>query len=384
LDLEVQYWALLANGIGTVEACRTLGISRCSGRRWRVEAAGLGRSRSSEVAEAEHSSRWLSRLERQRIASLRRDGCGVREIARQLGRAPSTISRELNRNTARRDRCYDGDLAHSRARQRARRPRLTRIAADEQLCELVQSLLELEWSPEQIAGHLRLSYPDRPWWHVCHETIYQALYRGGRGGLSRALTAKLRTGRGLRHRRRRPDQRSARYVAPARLIDQRPAAAADRGRLGDWEGDLIVGPRNRSAIGTLVDRRSRLLRLVHLPHGHTAAACRAAIELVMASVPPSVRLTLTWDQGTEMAEHHLLAAQFAEGIYFAHPGSPWMRGSNENTNGLLRQYFPKKTDLNTITIDDLQRVEDRLNHRPRKMFGWRTPSQIYSDNLVTP
>jgi transposase, IS30 family len=381
LDVEAQYWALLTNGIGTVEACQTLGIARKTGYRWRAETGGLAPER---LPESGHSSRFLSLLDRQRIATLRRAGCSVREIARRLGRAASTISRELRRNTARHDRCYDGDLAHARARQRARRPRRTRIGRDEQLRELVASLLGLEWSPEQIAGHLRLAYPERRSWHVCHETIYQALYHGGKGGLSRTLTAKLRTGRPLRRHRRRSDVRRPRFVAPAQLIDSRPPSVEDRGRLGDWEGDLIVGRSSQSAIGTLVERRSRLVRLVHLPDGHSAVRCREAIEVVLASVPAAARRTLTWDQGSEMAEHHLLAVLFGEGIYFAHPASPWLRGTNENTNGLLRQYFPKKTDLRRYTLEDLRQAEDRLNHRPRKILGWRTPAEVYTAELMTP
>lgn len=381
LDVEAQYWALLANGIGTVDACRTLGIGRKTGYWWRAETGGLAPER---LPEGGHSSRFLSLLDRQRIATLHRAGCGVREIARRLGRAPSTISRELRRNTARHDRYYDGDLAHARARQRARRPRRSRIGRDPRLREIVQELLEDEWSPEQIAAHLRTVYPDQPSWHVCHETIYQALYHGGKGGLSRTLTAKLRTGRPLRRHRRRADVRQPRFVAPAQLIDHRPAEVENRSRIGDWEGDLIVGRMSQSAIGTLVERRSRLVRLVHLPDGHSASRCRAAIEQVMASLPVSARLTLTWDQGSEMAEHHLLAVMFGEGIYFAPPASPWLRGTNENTNGLLRQYFPKKADLRAYTVDDLRRVEERLNRRPRKVLGWRTPAEVFAADLVAP
>lgn len=230
--MEVQFWAPLANGIVPVEASRTLDIGRKTGYQWRPETGGLAPER---LPEGGRSSRLLSLLDRQRVATLRRAGCGVRDNARRLGRAPSTISRELRRNTARHDRHYDGDLAHSRARQRALRPRRTRISRDEQLRGLVKELLELEWSPEQIAGHLRVAYPDQPEWHICHETIYQALYHGGKGGLSRTLTAKLRTGRPLRRHRRRNDSRRSRFVAPAQLIDKRPAAVEGRGRLGDWE-----------------------------------------------------------------------------------------------------------------------------------------------------
>jgi IS30 family transposase len=203
----------------------------------------------------------------------------------------------------------------------------------------VQSKLEDEWSPEQIAAHLRLAFPDEPSRHLCHETIYQALYRGARGGLNRRLTKRLRTGRPLRKHRRRPDQRRSRYVVPHQRIDQRPAIVTERSRLGDWEGDLIVGPMSKSAVATLVERRSRFLRLIHLPEGHRADRLLAALQTELVSVAAGKRLTLTWDQGSEMARHDEVAGLFSEGVFFANPGSPWMRGTNENTNGLVRQYL---------------------------------------------
>jgi IS30 family transposase len=305
-------------------------------------------------------------LERQRIATLRRDGLGVREIAQELGRSPSTISRELRRNTAAHDRSYDGDLAHARARQRLRRPRRGRLLVDHELRALVEAKLELEWSPEQIAGWLRTTFPDQRDWHVCHETIYQALYLGGRGGLRRQLTRRLRTGRPLRKRRRRPTARQTRFVTPGRLIDQRPDIAERRERVGDWEGDLIVGRSNRSAIATLVDRRSRYLHLVALPHGHDANAVRDALIAALAELPAAARHTLTWDQGSEMAHHQHIGEHLQQGVFFAYPASPWLRGTNENTNGLLRQYFPKGSDLSTHGPEELRGVQDRLNTRPRK------------------
>jgi IS30 family transposase len=373
LDLESEYWLLLAAGVGTVEACRQLGIGRKTGYRWRAENGGLP---PVQLPEPVRSNRFLSLTERQRIATLHREGLGVRAIATMIGRAPSTVSRELRRNTLAHDRCYDGDLAHARARQRTRRPRRSRLIDDALLRAEVQTRLELEWSPEQIAAHLRTAFPNRPSWHVCHETIYQALYHGGKGGLSRQLTRRLRTGRPLRKRRRRADQRRTRFVAPAVLIDQRPTAALDRTRYGDWEGDLIVGAAGRSAIGTPVDRASRYLLLVHLPTDRTAEAIRDALIAVLGRLPESLRLTLTWDQGSEMACHDQIAPLLQEGVFFAHPGSPWQRGTNENTNGLLRQYFPKRTDLSVHTPADLQAVQDRLNSRPRKTLGWRTPAEV--------
>jgi transposase, IS30 family len=375
LGLESEYWRLLHSGVGTAQACRAVGIGRKTGYRWRAENGGIPPVR---LAEAALSTRYLSRLERHRISSLREQGHGMREIARRIGRAPSTVSRELARNLSPHDHnLYDGDLAHDRARERARRRRRARLAQDAHLRDEVQAKLELEWSPEQIAAWLRAAYPDRVSWHVCHETIYQALYHGGKGGLRRELTRRLRTGRPLRKRRRRAHQRLTRFISPALLIDHRPLIVEQRTRLGDWEGDLITGRSNQSAIGTLVDRTSRYVRLVHLPGGHSAAELRAAMTLVMDSLPARAWQTLTWDQGSEMALHHLIAAGFADGVYFAHPASPWQRGSNENTNGLLRQYFPKRTDLRVHGPDVLKAVEDRLNNRPRKTLGWQTPAQIF-------
>jgi IS30 family transposase len=357
-----------------------VGIGRKTGYRWRAQNGGLPPVR---LAESARTGRFLSLLERQRIATLRERGLGVREIARRLDRAPSTISRELRRNLRPHDQNrYDADLAHARARERTRRVRRTRLSNDPALRAVVAGLLGQDWSPEQIAAHLRQAYPERRSWHVCHETIYQALYHGGKGGLSRTLTRRLRTGRPLRRRRRRAQQRQVRFVVPAKLIDQRPPEVETRMRIGDWEGDLIVGRLSRSAIGTLVDRRSRYLRLVHLPQGHNAEAHRAAMQLVLVTLPAASRRTLTWDQGVEMAYHDQLADYFTEGIYFAHPASPWMRGTNENTNGLLRQYFPKGTDLRAYGPVDLADVEHRLNNRPRKILGWRTPAQIFHTPLA--
>ena len=380
LDVETEYWQLLKNGVGTKAACGIVGITRKTGYRWRAENGGIPPVRLAETAR---TSRYLSLLERQRIATLRERGVGVREISRRIGRSPSTVSRELHRNVRPHDRSrYDGDLAHARARQRARRLRDARLSRDEALRAVVQHRLEMDWSPEQIAAHLRTAFPEQRSWHICHETIYQALYHGGKGGLSRALTRRLRTGRPLRKRRRRPDTRSVRFIAPGLLIDRRPAVVELRSRVGDWEGDLIVGRMSQSAIGTLVDRRSRLVRLVHLPDGHSAERFRLAVTPVLESLPAQTRLTLTWDQGSEMARHDLLAEHFTDGIYFAHPASPWLRGTNENTNGLLRQYFPKRFDLRVFGPDDLRAAEQLLNHRPRKILGWRTPHEVFTTGLT--
>jgi transposase, IS30 family len=367
LEVEAEYWQLLKAGVGTVAACRMVGSPARPATDGGPRTVGSHRCGWPRRARAGTCRCWSASGSRPCAAAA--SACGRSPDA--FGRSPSTVSRELRRNLRPHDQhIYDGDLAHARARQ----PRLHR---DHELRELVQAKLELEWSPQQIAAYLRVAYPDRPDWHLCHETIYQALYHDGKGGLSRQLTRRLRTGRPLRKRRRRADQRRIRFVAPALLLDHRPATVEQRVRVGDWEGDLLVGRMSQSAIGTLVDRTSRYLKLVHLPDGHSAEQLWLALTEVMVRVPQQARLTLTWDQGSEMACHNRVAEHFAEGIYFAHSASPWQRGTNENTNGLLRQYFPKQTDLGVHTLADLLAVEERLNHRPRRVLGWQTPAQVF-------
>ena len=276
LVVEDEYWALILAGVGTVDACRQTGITRKTGYRWRLERGGVP---SARLTEEQRSGRYLSLLERQRIAALRARGLTIREIAARLSRAPSTVSRELHRNLRRHDRdIYDATLADARARHRAKRSRGGRLLHDLELRTEVQGKLLLEWSPQQIAAWLRLEFPDKPTWHVCHETIYQALYSARKGGLSMDLTKRRRTDRPLRKRRRRPNQRAIRFITPSQLIDARPAIVDDRDRLGDWEGDMFVGRLNQSAIGTVVDRMSRFVRLVHIPSGHTAEAFAAALS----------------------------------------------------------------------------------------------------------
>lgn len=394
LEVESEYWRLISEGVGTVEACRRVGVSRKTGYRWRHENGGLPPTRrpataadDGDAGQGNHPpaqrGRYLTLLERQRIAALRREGLGVRAIAVLLVRSPSTISRELRRNTARHDRAYDGDLAHSRAGERARGARnAPRVSIDTVLRALIHSKLELQWSPEQIAAYLRETFPARRLWHLCHETIYRAVYRGGANGLSRTLSRHLRTRRPMRRRRRPAGVRRPRFVIPATLIDHRPPVVQERSRIGDWEGDLIVGRQSKSAIVTLVERRSRLVKFVHLPGGHTAADLRRALVPALLALPAVARKTLTWDQGSEMADHDRIASLFQDGLFFAHPGSPWERGSNENTNGLARQYFPKGQDLSVFTPAMLADAETRLNGRPRKTLGWRTPLQVFAAEVA--
>ena len=254
----------------------------------------------------------------------------MREISRRLGRSPSTISRELRRTMRRHDRGkYDAVLAHARSREKARRARGGLIGKDLVLRDLEQEKLILDWSPKQISFWLRETHPQKKSWHVCHETIFQAVYWPRNSGLTRKLTAHLHK------RRRRPDVRSPRFIAPATLIDHRPAVIEERSRLGDKEGDLIIDTKSRSAIGTLVDRKSGyVLLLLHLPDTHPAVEVNAALTVTLSKLPPHLRRTLTWAHGSEMANHDKIASLFDDGVFFAHPGKPWQRGSNENMNGL--------------------------------------------------
>ena len=379
LSVEDAYWKLILTGVGPIEAARRIGIARTTGFRWRAERGGVAPLR---MLEADRHTRYLSSIERERLAVLRREGLSMREISRRLGRSPSTISWELRRNMRRHDRGkYDAVLAHARSREKARRDRGGRIGKDLVLRDLVQEKLTQDWSPEQISFWLRETHPQKKSWHVCHETIYQAVYWPRNSGLTRKLTTHLRTGRPLRKRRRRPDVRTPRFIAPATLIDHRPAVVEERSRLGDWEGDLIIGTKTRSAIGTLVDRKSGYVLLLHLPSTHTAVEVNVALTATMSQLPPHLRHTLTWDQGSEMASHDKIAPLFDDGVFFAHPGKPWQRGSNENMNGLLRQYFPKHSDLSIHNADALKAIAAKLNDRPRKRLNWISPAQLFTAGL---
>jgi IS30 family transposase len=378
------------------------------------------------------SGRYLSFVEREEIALLRAQDAGVREIARRLGRSPSTISRELRRNAATRGGRleYRATNAQWHADRRARRPRTSKLAANEQLRSYVQDRLgglvkrpdgtplpgpdvawigrrhgrrkdrrwATSWSPEQIAHRLRVDFPDDESMRVSHEAIYQALYVQGRGALRRELTACLRTGRALRVPRARTQGRGKKFVTPEVLISARPAEVEDRAVPGHWEGDLILG-LNKSAIGTLVERTTRFTMLLHLPPmeghgvqprvkngpplaGHGAEAVRDAIVAAITQLPEELRRSLTWDQGAEMAQHAQLRIDADLQVFFCDPHSPWQRGTNENTNGLLRQYFPKGTDLSQHSADDLAAVALTLNTRPRKTLGWRTPAEALNDYLL--
>jgi IS30 family transposase len=425
-----RFWAFIAAGLSSEDAAMKVGVSQPVGFRWFRQAGGMAPSHLSPSAKPP-SGRYLSFAEREEIALLRAQGHGRREVARRLGRAASTISRELRRNAATRGGAleYRATAAQWHAERAARRPKRAKLAANPALRTYVQDRLAgavvapggaavtgpsvpwkgrrhgrrqnrrwgMAWSPQQIARRLRLDFPGDEAMRISHEAVYQALYVQGRGALRRELTACLRTGRALRVPRARTRGRGQPFVTPEILISQRPAEAEDRAVPGHWEGDLILGLRG-SAIGTLVERTTRFTILLHLPPmeghgaaprekngpalaGHGAEAVRDAITRTITSLPERLRRSLTWDQGSEMAEHARLRIEAGLQIYFCDPHSPWQRGTNENTNGLLRQYFPKGTDLSGHSADDLAAVAAALNGRPRKTLGWRTPAEALDEVL---
>jgi IS30 family transposase len=422
---RVRFWAAIARGVSSEGAAVEAGVLPSIGVRWFRKGGGM-----PPLTLAPVSGRYLSFPEREEIAVLLARGCGVREIARQLGRAPSTISRELQRNAALRTGRpeYRASTAQTHADRRARRPRPAKLAVNLELRRYVQDRLSGAvrrpdgsvagpqvgwrgrrhgprkdrrwgqcWSPEQISARLRVDFPDDESMRVSHEAIYQSLYVQGRGALRRELSACLRTGRALRVPRNRTSRGNRSFVTDQLLISERPAEVADRAVPGHWEGDLILGV-DRSAIGTLVERSSRFTMLLHLPPierhddpatkssrastGAGAGAVRDAIAETITTLPEQLRRSLTWDQGIEMAQHVQLRLDTGLQIYFCDPRSPWQRATNENTNGLLRQYFPRGTDLARHSAEELTAVATALNGRPRKTLGWRTPAEVLTEYLT--
>lgn len=376
------YFYLVQQGYSSIEACRIVGVDPRTGRRWRngytVPDRRVRRRAIAPVVVVDPvspSSRYLRQEERVYIADRLRERASIRSIATELGRSPSTISREICRNRHPGSGVYRPHAAQTRAEARRPRPKIGKIAANPELCAFIQDLLTRRWSPEQICQSLRRWFPHRPEMHVVHETIYQALYVQGRGELRRELTRALRTGRAARKPRAQADRRRSHPVQDMLRISERPAEVEDRAVPGHWEGDLIIGKDGRSAIGTLVERTTRYLLLVHLPERHTAEATRDALVETIVTLPTHLKRSLTWDQGSEMAAHREFSIAAGIPVYFCDPGSPWQRGSNENTNGLLRQYFPKGTDLSTHDREHLQAVAAELNSRPRKTLDWQTPAE---------
>jgi IS30 family transposase len=362
----------LAAGMNPLEASRAAGVSKTFAYDLRKKMGGVVRPPA-----VTYSSRYLDRDERYEIARLLEQDPPVpgRQIAARLGRSPSTVSREVTRNTDPRTGRYMPERAHQLAWQRQRRPKASRLAGNPALRAAVQKLLDRRYSPEQASGRLRAVHPDDPAMQVSHETIYQSLYVYPRGGLRRELKASLRSGRAARRPRGRgPETRGK--ITGAVPIGQRPPEVQGRLVPGHHEGDLVMGTAaSNSAVGTIVERTTGYLTLLHLPDGHTADAVASAVIKRLSEYPAWFARTLTWDNGKEMARHQQVTAQTGIQVYFADPHAPWQRGSNENINGLLREYLPKGTDLSRHTAAQLQAIEDELNDRPRKRFGYYTPRE---------
>lgn len=386
MELRERGWSIWA-------AAKEVGVSRTAGNNW---ARGYKTYRGGEVvgfvpaverlAVRQISSRFLSQDERIEIADLRVQGLSVREIGRRLERAPSTVSRELRRNAT--AGCgYRPFDAHRLATARRARHHRCRLDTQGDLRDIVTGLLAQRWSPQQISRHLRRLYRDDASMTLCHETIYKAIYQPGSSFLRPSKLAPqyrspLRTGGDHRRAHQPEDRRRPRFQQPMLTIHDRPFPPTDRAVAGHWEGDLIIGKEQRSAIGTLVERQTRLVRLLHLT-GRDGDSLHQAMKTRMADLPPGLLRSITWDQGTEMARHLAITETLGAPVYFCDSHSPWQRGSNENTNGLLRDYFPKGTDLGVHTPEHLRAVEDQLNDRPRIVLDDRSPAELFMALLAS-
>ena len=428
--VEAAFWAEIAKGVLPEEASVVAGVAQAVGARWFRNAGGM----APFDINKQPSGRYLCFAEREEIALLRANGKGVREIARSIGRDPGTISRELRRNAATRSGKleYRASVAQWKADMAARRPKVPKLVANRRLHAYVAERLAGQltcpdgttiegppaprwtgnnkphrkhrawtraWSPEQIAHRIRLDFPEDESMRISHEAIYQALYIEGRGALKRELVWCLRTGRALRAPQERSRRKTWAHVTPETLISERPAEVEDRAVPGHWEGDLLIG-LERSAVGTVVERSTRFTILVHLPrepgyrHKHTpkngpalagygAVTMKNALAKSMSSLPERLRRSLTWDRGKELSAHAQFSVETDIPVFFADPQSPWQRGTNENTNGLLRQYFPKGTDLSAWSAQDIEAVAHALNTRPRKVLGWKTPAEAFNEHLLS-
>jgi IS30 family transposase len=427
--VEVAFWKQIAKGFLAEEAAGMIGVAQAVGTRWFHNAGGM----PPFDVNVQPSGRYLSFAEREEIALLRAQGKGVREIARQIGRDPGTISRELRRNVATRSGKleYRASVAQWKADMGARRPKTAKLVTNPRLRAYVEERLTGQisrpdgtiiagpqpprftgrnkphrkdrawvraWSPEQIANRIKVDFPDDESMRISHEAIYQSLYIEGRGALKHELVWCLRTGRALRAPRERSRRKTWAHVTPETLISERPAEAEDRAVPGHWEGDLLIG-LERSAIGTVVERKTRFTMLVHLPReegyrhkqtpknapalaGYGAITMKNALANTMSTLPAQLARSLTWDRGKEMSAHTQFKIETGIPVFFADPQSPWQRGSNENTNGLLRQYFPKGTDLSQWSAEEIEAVAHALNTRPRKTLGWKTPAEAFNEQLL--
>jgi len=381
------FWRLVNEGCSRLATATELGLSQHTGQRWFRQGGGVAPSN----VHAKASGRYLSFAEREEIFAGVECGNSIRLIAKSLHRAPSTVLRELRRNMRQQYRTrsrlegrpgghrtapwdYRPSAAQRGADHRAARPKPALLATNQRLHDWVQTKLMKQLSREQISARLPFWFPKDMEMRVSHETIYQSIYVQGRGALRRELAVCLRTGRALPKPRRQSGERRGRIPGMVN-ISERPAEVEDRAVPGHWEGDLIIGKNGRSAIGTLVERSTRYLMLLHLPNGGSAAEVELAMAAATKRLPETLWKTLTWDQGHEMQNHAKISVATGLDIYFCDPGSPWQRGSNENTNGLLRQYFPKGTDLKVHQPEYLEFVAAEMNIRPRKTLGWLNPAE---------
>ena len=374
--VKKRYFELIREGYKGAAAARVVGVSTSCGSLWFLDAGGMLVPEAGPV-----SPRFLDLDDRIAIADGLTAGQAVKEIAAAVGKSFQTVYREIARNS-KPGGSYQPWWAHNQALRRRQRARPAKLAADPGLREVVRAKLACKWSPQQISRFLARTYPDRAARRLCAETIYRGLF----AGLLGSKTGKLRTGRS----RRKPHRRGVAIpnkIKNMTMLDQRPAEVTERRVPGHWEGDLIIGRYGSalgpSAIATLVERVTRFLVLVHLPDGYKAPQLRDALIAQTQAIPGTWRKTLTWDQGREMSMHQQTAAATGFDVYFCDPHSPWQRGLNENTNGLIRQYFPKHTDLSVHTIQDLQRVATELNQRPRLILGDKTPEEAMRALLIS-
>ncbi len=392
---KARFWELVRAGVDRAEAARRAGVPATSARRWFRQAGGVLPPNVPETSKA----RYLSIGEREEIFAGVERGDSIRRIAQLLDRDPSTVLRELRRNMYHqlyrgRSRLrpnpvgpprsrpwrYRPSSAQERAKLLASRPKTAKLVKNPLLRELVQAKLVKKLSPEQISRQLRKQFPDDAEMRVSHETIYQSIYVQGRGALRRELAICLRTGRAMRRPHRKSQERRGR-IPNMINISERPAEVEDRAVPGHWEGDVIIGKNGRSAIGTLVERKTRYLILLHLPNGQSAEEVEKAMVAATKRLPKTLWKSLTWDQGWEMKNHAKISVATDLEIYFCDPASPWQRGSNENTNGLLRQYFPRGTDLSVHTAEHLEFVSAEMNERPRKTLDWDEPREALAKLL---
>lgn len=384
---RAHYVELVLAGMSYTAAARAVGVSKRTGKVWRngrTRATGRNEGPCREWTGAVMpepnpiDKRYLSIDERIAIADGLLCGLTASRIAAMLGRSRSTVCREIARNRDGGSGRYTPYRADGLAASRRKRPKPRKFENPE-LAAAAQSKLDAHWSPEQISHWLAAEYPDNGAMNASTETIYQAIYIQAKGQLKRDIAQQLRSGRTARRPRRPAGARKPRFREPMVMISDRPPEVEDRAVPGHWEGDLITGAANKSAIGTLVERSSRNVILLHLPDGHDSGKVQEAIVRKMARLPKLMRNSLTWDQGSEMALHGEISVALDMDVYFCDPHSPWQRGTNENTNGLLRQYFPKGTDLSVYPEEYLDAVAEELNDRPRKTLGWRKPSEVFLD-----